>query len=293
MGKGYNYASMSDEVIETSSQLTGETKPVKKKTKWWQILIDVVAIAVFVSVSCIAIDVIYLSTAYSEPFFVNGMSMYPTLNHDALRKTQTGYRALTWADSSNIDGDIVDYGYCKTGDKDNWKSSLKRYDVVITYYKDDYVDPTAANPVLKERAAPKVKRIIGLPGETIDFTAVTINDEYGNVAWGKTIINGEPLKPLYGPEDYPAINGRTYDKVVNATYSHVTLKDDEYYVMGDNRGGHHSDDSRQHGPIKADWIYGQACLIVSMRNLVKNGESFDAKFNLQHIRMPWNYLRLG
>lgn len=292
MGKGYN-SHMPEEVIETSAQITGEAKPAKKKTKWWQVLIDVLAISMFVLASCVAANIIYLSAAYSETFFVNGMSMYPTLNANALRKTENGYRNLTWADSSNIEGDIVDYGYCKIGDKDNWKQNLKRNDVVITYYKEDYVDPDALNPVLKKGAAPKVKRLIGLPGETVDFSAVTVNDEYGNVAWGKTLINGEPIKPLYGPSDYPTINGRIYDRVVAPTYGHVVLGENEYYVMGDNRGGRHSDDSRQHGPIKADWIYGQACIVVSMRELVRENDSFDAKFKLGHIKMPWNYLRLG
>ncbi len=280
---------MSEEIIETKSGLAGQPKPMKKKVKWWQIVIDVVLISAFIVVSCIAIDVIYLSTAFSESFFVNGMSMYPTLNSTALRKTDSGYRALTWADSSNIAGDIVDYGYAKTGDKDNWRASLKRYDIVIAYYKDDFVDPYAEKPVLKDNVSPKIKRLIGLPGETVDFSVVTVNDETGNTAWGKTLINGEPLKPLYGPSDFPAVNGRSYDKVTSPTYGHVVLGQNEYYVIGDNRGGYHSDDSRQRGPLRGEWIYGKACLIVSKRNLEKNGTTFNAKFNLWQIRMPWNY----
>lgn len=286
---------MQEEVIETQTQLSGEPKPQKKKVKWWQIVIDVALISVFVVVSCIAANVIYLSAAYSEPFFVNGMSMYPTLNAGGYRPTNDGKRALTWADGNNREGDIVDYGYAKTGDKDNWKSSLKRYDIVITYYSGDYVDPYSSSPTLKNGAAPKIKRVIGLPGETVDFTSVTVNDDTGNVAWGKTLINGEPLKPLYGPEDFPTVNGRSYEKVNTPTYSHVELRENEYYVVGDNRGGNHSDDSRQNGPVKANWIYGKAYVLISMRSLKKstdNVNGFDADFRLEYLKMPWNYVGL-
>ena len=283
---------MVDDIIETSATLNGEAKPAKKKTKWWQIALDVLLISSFIVVSCIAVNVIYLSAAYSETFFVNGMSMYPTLNATAVRRTENGYRPLTWADGSNLDGDIVDYGYAKSGDKDNWLANLKRYDVIITYYKEDFVDPYATNPTLKKDVDPKVKRIIGMPGETIDFTATTINDDTGNVAWGKTLINGEPLKPLYGPDDFKPVNGRTYEKVTTPTHSHVVLGENEYYVMGDNRGGYHSDDSRQHGPIRSQWIYGKACIVVSKRELKRNGSKFDASFRLWDVRFPWNYLSL-
>ena len=283
---------MANDVIETKSELTGETKPLKKKPKWWQIALDAALVTVFVLTATIAGNVIYLSVAYSEPFYVNGMSMYPTLNRNGLRFEDGSYRALTWADSSNREGDIVDYGYSKADNKDNWKANLKRNDIVITYYASDYVDITANPLVLKKGVYPKIKRVIGLPGETVDFSAVINNDEYGNTAWGKTLVNGEPLKPLYGPSDFPDVSGRHYDKVLEPKYPHVELGEDEYYLIGDNRGGFHSDDSRDQGPIKADWIFAKACVVVSMRQLKKEEEGYSALFRLDHVRMPWNYLTL-
>ena len=82
-----------------------------------------------------------------------------------------------------------------------------------------------------------IKRIIGLPGET-----VKIED-------GVIYINGEVLEEHYGlePMEDP------FD-----TYDAVTLGSDEYFVLGDNRN--HSKDSRsaEVGLIKKDKIVGKA-----------------------------------
>lgn len=83
-----------------------------------------------------------------------------------------------------------------------------------------------------------IKRIIGLPGETIQI------DGEGNI-----YINGELLEEEYGLE--PIKNpGRAIEPVV--------LGDDEYFVMGDNRNN--SVDSRDSrvGNVKRDAIIGRA-----------------------------------
>ena len=84
-------------------------------------------------------------------------------------------------------------------------------------------------------AYPFIKRVIGLPGETVE-----IRD-------GQVFINGIPINELYlFPE--PPQN--------NKDYGPQELSNDEYLVLGDNRNG--SNDSRSWGPIKRDDILGKA-----------------------------------
>lgn len=83
-----------------------------------------------------------------------------------------------------------------------------------------------------------IKRIIGLPGETV------LIDE-GNI----TIKNEENPDGFELEETYVDPNNR---KIESFT---ITLDDDEYFVMGDNRLG--SFDSRSWGPVEDELIIGR------------------------------------
>lgn len=89
-----------------------------------------------------------------------------------------------------------------------------------------------------------IKRIIGLPGETVQI------DESGTI-----YINGEVLKESYGKEVIKPEN-------IGLAAEPVTLGEDEYFVMGDNRNS--SSDSRTQivGNIKRDKIIGRAWLRI-------------------------------
>ena len=87
-----------------------------------------------------------------------------------------------------------------------------------------------------------IKRIIGLPGETVEIIE---NHVY---------INGEKLKEDYKTTD---IND------VGIVSEEMQLASDEYFVLGDDR--ENSEDSRNAdvGNVKRSYIYGKAWFIVS------------------------------
>ena len=80
-----------------------------------------------------------------------------------------------------------------------------------------------------------IKRVIALPGETIQIID------------GQVYIDGE-----YYPEDY--INNHDTNYSSGVASSPITLQEDEYFVMGDNRVV--SKDSRVIGPVKEEDFVG-------------------------------------
>ena len=87
-----------------------------------------------------------------------------------------------------------------------------------------------------------VKRIIGLPGETVQI-----------MPNGTIFINGQELEETYG---------REVIKEAGLAAKPITLGEDEYFVLGDNRN--YSSDSRavDVGNIKRDDIVGRVWLRI-------------------------------
>lgn len=141
--------------------------------------------------------VVPIRVLVAEPFIVSGSSMVPTFE--------------------NGDYLIVDKLSYELG-------SPKRDDVVVFRYP---ADPTKFF----------IKRIIGLPNETVDIKGneVTITNE--------THRNGFKL-------DQPFVKNPANND------THFELKDDEYFVMGDNRSA--SSDSRYWGAVKRNFLTGRA-----------------------------------
>ena len=109
-------------------------------------------------------------------------------------------------------------------------------------FKDpDSFDVIVFYPYGRESDDYYIKRVIGLPGETVQIKGDTI------------YINGEEIKENYGK-----------DPMVYAGIAEEPLKlaDDEFFVLGDNREV--SEDSRYEevGPVKRENIEGKAILRI-------------------------------
>ena len=87
-----------------------------------------------------------------------------------------------------------------------------------------------------------IKRIIGLPGETI------------MVSSGQVFINGLPLNESYLPASLSIDPGSFLSQG-----KQYIIPSDYYILMGDNRP--HSRDSREFGPIKKEAIVGKAFFV--------------------------------
>ena len=277
-------------------------KPKEKKSFLSRFLL-ILNIVLFVCIAIASVPagiMIYRNVAFGDAYFINGMSMYPTLNRNSLNKN--GNQKF-WNAGESSAGDLVDYGWGKANNGESFFTSLKRYDVVYTYFPTDYTDSPTYSRLMKN-AALKIKRVVGLPGETVNITYDSSLDGtfYGNSVWGKTTItkaSGETtvLENLYSEENYPDVAAGTSTlKYTSVGFTHInvtrTLGNDEYFLVGDNRRGNYSYDSRTVGPIKGTMIQGKACLITGMREIVQTEDGYEPKFRFDKIRMPWDYENL-
>ncbi len=116
---------------------------------------------------------------------------------------------------------------------------IRRQDVVVFKYPEE-----------PERDF--IKRIIGLPGETIELRNKRV------------FINGRPLDEPYvhflePPDDSQPGDADHTDFDVRRRYGPVTVPADHYFAMGDNRDN--SQDSRYWGFLPRSYIKGKALMV--------------------------------
>ncbi len=89
-----------------------------------------------------------------------------------------------------------------------------------------------------------IKRVVALPGETVQIIE------------GQLYVDGVP-------ED-----NETYDKMEDAgiAENEIVLKNDEYFVLGDNRNISEDSRSGNIGPVNRDTIYGKAWFHMGTEN---------------------------
>lgn len=98
---------------------------------------------------------------------------------------------------------------------------IERGDVVVFWYPLDH-------------SKSFIKRVIGLPGESIELRA------------GHVYVDGKELAEPYVPASY--LDG--------SSYGPMKIPSGNYFVMGDHRDS--SNDSRVFGPVSRPYIYGKA-----------------------------------
>lgn len=174
----------------------------------------------FIKIFVVSAIVILLFVNFvAHPVRVDGKSMYPTLKDGEFGFTNVGGVLLNGVKR----GDIVVVTMEEKGQKTHW-----------------------------------VKRVIGMPGDTISCVndIVFIN--------GKVLDETQYIDPDYRQSCVDQFG--YFNKVPNADntdvqdFEEVKLGDDEYYVMGDNRP--YSKDSRYVGPVKKSQLFAKKMLVL-------------------------------
>lgn len=154
-----------------------------------------------------------------QPYFVSGSSMEPDFqNGEYILIDEISYR---FKDPSR--GDVVVF---------------KHPEPECTAYVEGspYLSKILSGPCKNY-----IKRIVGLPGETVEITGGEVR-----------IKNSQDPTGFVLSEDYIKDNVQTLGDQT------VSLGADEYFVLGDNRLPYASSDSREWGPLNKKYINGRA-----------------------------------
>ena len=161
-------------------------------------------------------------------------------------------------DGDSMDATLADNERLFVSVLDVRLSGVNRGDVVICHY------PNRGRTDF-------VKRVVAMPGDRVYRENFATHVVYDLVKEDGSVETVDEILDAYIPGEYhPYLN--------SPDYAPYTLKEDEYFVVGDNR--YHSHDSRDWndsdpsmdvGPISGDMIVGRVCNVIwpidSMRSV--------------------------
>jgi len=178
----------------------------------WEIIKTIAGVAVFV---------IFFRFFIIQPFYILGSSMLPDFHEgEYLFIDEASYHLRAPAR-----GEVVVFRH----PDEQCTNFVKNNQIIKT--------------VVQGPCKSYIKRVIGLPGETIkihDGVITIVNDKY--------------------PSGFVLTESYIEDGVKTLGNMDVKLSSGEFFVLGDNREPNASSDSREWGPLTKDYIIGRAWL---------------------------------
>lgn len=245
---------------ELKKQLRRETRQVKRFfSRFFTITLSLIFVfAILIGTAIITHNL------YFHSFFVNGQSMYPTLNGNA---TYSDGTKIGPSQNRGDNGNVVEYGIMDMHERAIEK--INRFDIIILIFNEfDTKD--------------KIKRVIGMPGDTFYFVATNPNEELNGDLYIKEKGSDDFLFTPQNFGDEQLLRSRSYvgSHIPNED-SPLTLRNNEFYVLGDNRSD--SNDSAAVGPILYEHIKGVAIAVEGTCTLVCSNGSCTA----EQIKFSW------
>ena len=229
----------------------------KNQTKasliFWPIIYFLVVLGMCVS------GTLLFHSFYYHSIYVQGPSMQPTLNDN-------------YYFSYRRDFGLVDVS-------ETTIRRLKRFDIVITYFPwVDYENDGEYQPgnPLKPNVDYKIKRLIALPGETIqikdDYSITLLTTDGRTLIYDNDKDSEAETSNLRLPYNRKLSGGGSISQRVGTW----TLTDNQYFLMGDNWDV--SEDCSKHYPVYRENLVGRLVCIEGTCVVDSYGEIVDKQY---------------